>query len=153
MDPVEEIINHRNCRICGISSRINKFIVKGVKVCGRRCICCVSKINNERLRNKTDSEGNSNNYYSNYYQLNKEKMKETDRVRYQRNKERKQQLANQVVFDLSVERDNQRIINEPNMDLLVIDDNDEELNIINPKTYKVRLIAEVETDTENDIVV
>jgi hypothetical protein len=70
------------CRICGISSDINKFVIKeNGKIYGKRCLKCISKINNERLKNKEDG-----NYYADYYKKNKLKFAIRDRERYLKKK-------------------------------------------------------------------
>lgn len=79
------------CRICGISSDINKFVIKeNGKIYGKRCLKCISKINNERLKNKEDG-----NYYADYYIKNKEKFAIRDRERYLK----KKALKNQILFE------------------------------------------------------
>lgn len=76
MESKTEIMETRVCTICNESG--NKFKVVNGKLSGRRCIKCVSKINNQRLKEK--------DYYKKYYIANAEKMKENDRKRYQRQK-------------------------------------------------------------------
>lgn len=88
---METVINEcRLCRVCGVSSNINKFITKNGKVYGKRCLKCVSRQNNEKLKNKA-----SGNYYTDYYIKNKEEFAIRDRARYLRNKA----LKNKVTFD------------------------------------------------------
>ncbi len=55
------------CKKCGNSSEFHKF-------CGKQCIKCRSKLNNERLKEK--------NYYKQYYELNKEDFKIHDAKYY-----------------------------------------------------------------------
>jgi hypothetical protein len=72
-----EIISSKLCTLC---NEVNKFkIVKG-KMSGRKCIKCVSKKNNEKLKEK--------GYYKTYYLEHAEKIKQTDKERYHRNKEK-----------------------------------------------------------------
>lgn len=90
---METIINEcRLCRVCGVSSDVNKFVMKKGKIYGKRCVKCVSKQNNEKLKNKE-----SGNYYSEYYKKNKETFAIKDRERYLKNKAKKA-LENQVLF-------------------------------------------------------
>ena len=93
---METIINEcRICRVCGISSDVNKFVMKKGKIYGKRCVKCVSKQNNEKLKNKE-----SGNYYSEYYIKNKEIFAIKDRERYLKNKAKKA-LENQVLFQFN----------------------------------------------------
>jgi len=75
-------MDSRLCKICGVSSDINKFRIKNDKICTKTCLKCTSKKNNERLRNK-----DSGNYYSEYYKTNIAKFKVNDKARYDKNKE------------------------------------------------------------------
>jgi hypothetical protein len=88
---MENIINEpRLCRVCGNGSDVNKFMTKNGKVYGKRCLKCVSRQNNEKLKNKAIG-----NYYADYYIKNKEEFAIRDRARYLRNKA----LKNKVIFD------------------------------------------------------
>jgi len=97
----------KTCRICGVSSAVNKFKIKDGQIYGRRCLKCISKINNDKLRNRA-----SGNYYTQYYQEHKEIFKARDKERYAQ----KKALKNLVVFNLELERLNQLFINEPDED-------------------------------------
>jgi hypothetical protein len=72
----------RLCKICGVSSDINKFRIRNDKICSNMCLKCISKKNNEKLRNKE-----SGNYYIEYYKKNIAKFKINDKARYDKNKE------------------------------------------------------------------
>ena len=104
---MENTVVQKTCRICGVSSAVNKFKIKDGVTIGRRCLKCISKINNDKLRNQT-----SGNYYTQYYQEHKEIFKARDKERYARTKA----LKNQVVFNLELERQNQHIINDVDED-------------------------------------
>jgi hypothetical protein len=69
--------------------------MKKGKIYGKRCVKCVSKQNNEKLKNKE-----SGNYYSEYYIKNKETFAIKDRERYLKNKAKKA-LENQVLFQFN----------------------------------------------------
>jgi hypothetical protein len=72
-----EIISSKLCPLC---NEVNKFKMVNGRMSGRKCIKCISKANNQRLKEKE--------YYKKYYIANAEKMKANDKLRYQRTKER-----------------------------------------------------------------
>ena len=48
---MENIFNEpRLCRVCGVGSDVNKFVIKNGKVYGKRCLKCVSRQNNDKLK-------------------------------------------------------------------------------------------------------
>jgi hypothetical protein len=98
---MENIFNEpRLCRVCGVGSDVNKFVIKNGKVYGKRCLKCVSRQNNEKLKNKL-----TGNYYTEYYIKNKESFSIRDKARYQRNKA----LKNQVIFNFEQPNNNENV--------------------------------------------
>lgn len=77
MESKSEIVSSKLCTLC---NEVNKFKMVNGRMSGERCIKCCSKANNLKLKEKE--------YYKKYYIQNAEKMKENDKKRYQRNKER-----------------------------------------------------------------
>ena len=108
---MENIINEpRLCRVCGIGSDVNKFVIKNGKVYGKRCLKCVSRQNNEKLKNKL-----TGNYYTEYYIKNKESFSIRDKARYQRNKA----LKNQVLFNFEQPNNNKNVEINQNVEIIV----------------------------------
>ena len=71
-----EIVSTKLCPLC---NEVNKFKMVNGRTSGKKCIKCISKANNLKLKEK--------NYYKTYYIANAEKMKENDKRRYARTKE------------------------------------------------------------------
>lgn len=102
--------NIRICKICGIGSDVNKFKMKNNKIYAKQCLKCISKKNNEKMRNKE-----SGNYYSEYYKKNIEKFKINDKIRYDKNKEIKKlkEAEEKAKLEALEEKDEkEQIVNE-----------------------------------------